>query len=212
MEKIFIYNRPAPRTLLWSSISIVLGCLFLFIVYSFVRQTMERPERISDQFSSDFFVLVIMSLFFLSLSLFLLWFGFKRSIRIERIIVNQEFISLSGGLFLSSGKRFYAGGLLKIPISSDFRFRAVKDGFLKSVGFYLDLPVESGSHSYLIVEHCVDPLRLAQRINSVLEKNGCAPREVHMSRALEKSLYEKNVKNQNAQTTKKARKKNPHNR
>ncbi|MBM9577662.1 hypothetical protein JWG45_10910 [Leptospira sp. 201903070] len=121
----------------------------------------------------------------------------------ERIFVDPEFISIAGGFFLSSGKRFYTGGWLRIPLSSDFRFRAMKDSFLKGIGFYLDIPAaDGGRQSFLIVDHCANPRRLAGRINKVLEKNGTFLRNVHMSKPLEKLLYKKNLKNQRKQMKK----------
>lgn len=162
----------------------------------------EYPEKNWVQFSFDHFLLIILVLFFLSLSCLLLLSGFKRLIRIERIFVDPEFISIAGGLFLSSGKRFYTGGWLRIPLSSDFRFRAMKDRFSKGIGFYLDIPVEGGRQSFLIVDHCVNPKRLAERINKALDKNGTSPRDVSMSKPLEKSLYKKNAMNQRKQKKK----------
>ncbi|PKA02724.1 hypothetical protein CH375_21275 [Leptospira ellisii] len=203
MKKIFVYNRPAFRPFLWCSIAVGLGCLLLLPPYYFVRTRILNSERIWEEFSFEFFGAAALEFFIFWFALFLLWSGLRRLTKIERIFVDPEFISFAGGLFLSSGKRFYTGGWIKIPLSKDFRFRAVKDGFLKGVGFYLDFPVDGGRHSYLIAEHCGNPFRLAGRINAVLEECGSFARTVHMSKPLEKRFHKKKGKKETANAVRK---------
>ncbi|AOP34938.1 hypothetical protein A0128_14430 [Leptospira tipperaryensis] len=68
-----------------------------------------------------------------------------------------------------------------------FSISSGKGAFLKGVGFYLDLPMEEGSHSYLIV----NPRRLDRRINRVFEKSGSVASDLHMSKPLEKNYIRK---------------------
>lgn len=203
MDQILIYNRPSPRSFFWHSLSISFGSLFFYMVISPVKKEVENSTHIGFEPYPDLILNGYIEFFFLWVSWIFLTIGFRRLIRIERILVDQEFIYFVANQFLSSGKRLYTGGRLRIPLSSDFRFRAMKDGFLKGIGFYLDIPaVDGGRQSFLIVDHCVNPRRLAGRINKALEENGTFPRNVHMSKPLERSLYKKNVKNQRKQTKK----------
>ncbi|TGK28936.1 hypothetical protein EHQ12_05095 [Leptospira gomenensis] len=191
MKKIFIYNRPAFIPLLWYCSALFLGVLLFLPPYFFVDSRIRSSDGFFGDFSVSFLGGAVFVFAIFLLASFLLWLGIARLIKFERVSVDQEFISISGGLFLSSGKRFYTGGPIRIPLTSDFRFRALKDGFSKSVGFYVDLPVDGGWHSFLIVPHCPDPFRLARRINAVLEAFGSAARSVHMSEHLQKQLYKK---------------------
>lgn len=45
LDQIFIYDQPAPSSLFWCSISSAFRFLFLFLIYSFVRPTIEYPWK-----------------------------------------------------------------------------------------------------------------------------------------------------------------------
>ncbi|TGK22853.1 hypothetical protein [Leptospira stimsonii] len=149
MDQILIYNRPSPRSFFWHSLSISFGSLFFYMVISPIKRKIENSTHLGFEPYPDFLHNGFFELFFLWVSWILLTIGFRRLIRIERILVDQEFIYFVASQFLSSGKRFYTGGRLRIPLSSDFCFRAMKDGFLKRIGFYLDIPaVDGGRQSF----------------------------------------------------------------